>query len=59
MPVDPGAPQISGILSNVSNIVAPFLTSEAIEVSEGISVPAKLIVDAAGNMGAASAMIFS
>ncbi len=51
--------QAAGILANVSNIVAPFLTSEAIEISEGISVPAKLILDAAANMGAAVAMSLS
>jgi hypothetical protein len=44
---------------NVSNVVAPFLTSEAIEASEGISVPAKLILDAAANVGAAAAMAVS
>lgn len=49
--------QAAGILANVSNVVAPFLTSEAIDVTDGISVPAKLILDAAANMGAAVAML--
>jgi len=51
--------QAAGILANVSNVVAPFLTSAAIETSQGISVPAKLILDAAANMGAAAAMSLS
>lgn len=49
--------QAAGILANVSNVVAPFLTSEAIDVTDGISVPSKLILDAAANMGAAVAML--
>jgi len=46
----------AGILGNVSNIIAPFATKELTESTEGGSDVVKLIVDMAGNIGAAVAM---
>ena len=48
--------QAAGILGNVSNIIAPFATKELTESTEGLSDVIKLIVDFAGNIGAAVAM---
>ncbi len=46
----------AGILGNISNIIAPFATKELAESTEGASAVIKLIVDVAGNIGAAVAM---
>lgn len=46
----------AGILANISNIIAPFATKELTESSEGLSDVIKLIVDMAGNVGAAVAI---
>ena len=46
--------QAAGILANVSNIIAPFMTDSIGESTEGVSWGVKLVVDAAGNLGAAA-----
>jgi hypothetical protein len=48
--------QAAGILGNVSNIIAPFATKELTDSTQGLSDVIKLIVDMAGNIGAAVAM---
>lgn len=48
--------QAAGILSNVSNVIAPFATTEVAEATEGASEIIKLFIDYLGNLGAAGCM---
>ena len=48
--------QAAGILSNVSNVIAPFATKELAETTEGGSEIIKLFIDFFGNIGAAGLM---
>ena len=48
--------QAAGILSNVSNIIAPFATKELAETTEGGSEIIKMFIDYLGNLGAAGCM---
>ena len=48
--------QAAGILSNVSNIIAPFATKELAETTEGGSEIVKMFIDYLGNLGAAGCM---
>jgi len=51
-----GGAKVAGILGNVSNVVAPFVTKPIVDDSEGISAGIKLVVDLVGNLGAAVAI---
>ncbi len=51
-----GSTKAAGILSNISNVIAPFATSDLAAETEGASEVIKLCVDFAGNIGAAVAM---
>jgi hypothetical protein len=48
--------QAAGILGNVSNIIAPFATTELAESTEGGSEIIKMFIDYLGNLGAAGCM---
>ena len=48
--------QAAGILSNVSNVIAPFATKELAETTEGGSEIIKMFIDYLGNLGAAGCM---
>jgi len=48
--------QAAGILSNVSNIIAPFATKELAETTSGGSEIIKMFIDYLGNLGAAGCM---
>ena len=48
--------QAAGILSNLSNVIAPFATKELAETTEGGSEIIKMFIDYLGNLGAAGCM---